>query len=316
MKKAIVTGATGFIGRYLVKELLERGVEVYAIIRKDSLNYRYLPEGTFTVECNLNDFGMLPRLIKDRQIEVVFHTAWQGVSGADARNQRAQILNIESTLDLIDAAHEMGVGTFVGCGSIHEAEGLIEMAQDSTVNNLGYFYKGAKLAAHWMGKAKAGYYGIRFFWPLINTYGEEERSVRLINSVIRSIFRGESPDLSLGDQYYDFVHVKDVAHALYLIAERGIDGTNYTIGSGEAKKLRDFLTLVGEVANSVNGGTNIPLGFGKITSNVTYLPLETFDVTKLVQDTGFKISVPFEQGIKQTAQWILMDERTKQGGLC
>lgn len=306
MKKAIVTGATGFIGRFLVRELLSQGVEVITVVLPDPRNSELIPKGVTTVECEMKNYKMLPELIADRDIDAVFHIAWQGVSDSDARCQTVQIQNLVSTLELIDAMHEMNIKTFIGCGSMHEAEALVEMAQDKTVNNLGFFYKSAKTSAHWMGKAKAGNYGIRFFWPLINTYGEEERSARLVNTVIRKIFNGESPDLSAGNQYYDFVHVSDVARALYLIADNGVDGTNYTIGSGDAKQLKEFLKVVGKVANEMNG-SDIPLGFGKITSNVISLPLETFDVTKLKKDTGFEISVPFEEGIRRTAEWIRTD---------
>ena len=304
MKKAIVTGATGFIGKFLVRELIKQKVEVYAIMRTNSKNAGNIPEGVHIIECDLKSISDLPTLIVDRNIDCVFHTAWQGVSDIDARNQEVQLQNLKSTLELIDAMHEMNITTFVGCGSMHEAEALVEMAQDTVVNNLGVFYKSAKTSAHWMGKAKCGNYGIRFFWPLINTYGEEENSARLINTIIRRIFAGEVPALSAGNQYYDFVHVSDVAHALYLIANNGVDGRNYTIGSGDAKPLKEFLKVVGNVANEMNGGTNIPLGFGKITSNVISLPVETFDVTKLKEDTGFKISIPFEAGIRRTARWI------------
>lgn len=306
MKKVIVTGATGFIGKFLVRELLSQNVEVLAIIRPDSKNIQNIPEQVRTIECDIRNYIELPNRIIDRDIDAVFHIAWQGVSDANARNQEVQLQNLVSTLDLIDSMKEMQIGTFVGCGSMHEAEALVEMAQDKVVNNLGFFYKSAKTSAHWMGKAKAGSYGIRFFWPLINTYGEEEHSARLVNTIIRKIYNNESPDLSAGEQYYDFVHVSDVAHALYLIAEKGIDGTNYTIGSGEAKKLKEFLKVVGNVANEING-SDIPLGFGKITSNVISLPIETFDVYKLNQDTGFTVSIPFEDGIRRTALWIRQD---------
>lgn len=303
MKKAIVTGSTGFIGRFVVQELVKQNVQVYAMVRPDASHASILPEGVKSFVCSLSEIKKLPQLITDRDIDAVFHIAWQGVSDSDARCQEVQIQNLVSTLDLIDAMHEMGIGTIVGCGSLHEVEALVEMEQDKVVNNLGLYYKGAKTAAHWMGKAKAGNYGIRFFWPLINTYGEEERSARLVNTIIRKIFKGESPDLSAGEQFYDFVHVSDVAHALYLIADRGVDGTNYTIGSGDAKPLKEYLKIVGKIANEMNG-SDIPLGFGKITSNVISLPKETFDVAKLRKDTGFEISVQFEDGIRKTALWI------------
>lgn len=103
-------------------------------------------------------------------------------------------------------------------------------------------YTAAKICIHWM--AKAGAAGIRFFWPVItNAYSEGESSGRLINvTVIRKKLAGESPDLSKGKQLYDFVHVSNVGRAFYLIGLKGVDGTNYTIGSDELKLLREFLT--------------------------------------------------------------------------
>src|SRR5699024_8233428 len=138
-------------------------------------------------------------------IDAVFHFAWQGVSDLDARNQAIQIQNLQSTLDLIDAMVKMSIKTFVGAGSLHEVEAIVEMQENKTISNMGYMYKSAKIAAHWMGKAKSGNVGIRFFWPLINTYGEGEKSTRLINTTIRKIVLGEEPALSNGNQYYDFV---------------------------------------------------------------------------------------------------------------
>lgn len=306
IRKAIVTGATGFIGKFLVRELLKQNVDIIAVVREESKNFNTISSLPIRfIDCDIRDFYTLPEKISDRDIDVIFHIAWQGVSDADARNQDVQLQNLISTLDLVDIAHELGIKTFVGCGSIHEAESLVEMSEDKVISNLGYMYKASKTAAHWIGKAKAGNYGIRFFWPLINTYGEEECSARLINTIIRKILKGETPDLSAGTQYYDFVHVADVAHALYLIADKGVNGTNYVIGSGNARPLREFLEEVGEVANSFREDSKIiPLGFGKITSNVVSLPKETFDVSKLVGDTGFKTTISFREGIRRTAEWI------------
>lgn len=310
MKKAIVTGATGFIGKFLVRELVRQNIEVITIVRKETKNLEVLNNlPVRIVQCNIAEYRTLPQLIIDCDIDVVFHIAWQGVSDMDVRNQSIQLRNLQSTLDLIDAMNDMHIKTFIGCGSMHEAESILEMTEDKIISNLGYMYNSAKTSAHWMGKAKAGNYGIRFFWPLINTYGEEERSNRLINMIIRNILKGKSPALSAGNQYYDFVHVSDVARALYLIAEKGIDGTNYVIGSGDAKPLKEFLKIVGKVANNIREGEEIPLGFGNITNDVVSLPFEIFDVTKLRQDTGFEPLISFEDGVKRTAKWIQIDEK-------
>ena len=305
MKKAIITGATGFIGRWLIRELIKQNVNIIAVIRKNSPNRSVLKDYSIKiVECDLDQIQTLPSLIDDRDIDAVFHIAWQGVSDADARNFDIQIQNLQATINLIEIMHQMSIPTFVGAGSLHEIEGAIEMQEDKIISNTAYMYKASKLAAHWMGKALAGKYGIRFFWPLINTYGEEENSARLVNTTIKKIFAGQVPALSAGNQIYDFVHVSDVAHALYLIAEYGVDGTNYAIGSGEAKPLREFLMIVGKIANEVKGGKEVPLGLGEIVNNVVSLPKETFDISDLFRDTGFVPQITFEEGVKRTAHWI------------
>lgn len=305
MKKAIVTGATGFIGKFLVQKLVYEKVNVIAVVRKGSKRIAEIASLPIQiVECNIADFCLLPDLIVDRDIDVLFHLAWQGVSDMDAKNEAIQMQNLISTLNLIDAAKRMSIHTFVGAGSVHEAEAILEMKENKVVSNLGYMYKTAKLAAHWMGKAKAGSMGIRFFWPLINTYGEGENSNRLINMLIRKMMMGEEPALSEGDQYYDFVHVVDVACALYLIAEKGKDGSNYFIGSGNVKPLKEFLEEAGKIVNKITGRPSVPLGFGKIKSAVVKLPKETFDVKNLVEDTSFSPAIPFDEGITRTARWI------------
>lgn len=308
MKKAIITGATGFIGKFLVHKLVEEGVEVIAVVRKNSKGIpeiRSLP--IRIIECDMVDFDQLPQHIPDRDIDVLFHLAWQGVSDANAKNDAIQIQNIVSTLKLVDVAKTMSIQTFIGAGSLHEAEAIEEMQENKIISNLGYMYKTAKLAAHWMGKAKAGNAGIHFFWPLINTYGEGERSNRLINMLIRKIMVGDEPALSDGSQYYDFVHVADVACALYLIAEKGKDGSNYVIGSGHARPLKEFLEEAGKIVNEMTGNPPVTLGFGQIKSNVIKLPKKVFDVKNLMDDTCFCPSIPFDEGIRRTAEWIQND---------
>lgn len=316
MKKVLVTGATGFIGGQVVRELVTQGIEVIAVVREQHEVHGALPTNVATrvVYCDMEQYERLPELIEDRDIDTAYHFAWMGVSGEKTRDTACQLASLQATLTLIGALDKMQCKTFVGAGSLHEIEGHYEMQENKPVSNLSYMYKSTKLAAHWMGKALAGSKGMRFFWPIItNTYGEGETSKRLINSVIRSILHGESPALSAGEQYYDFIHISDLAHAFYLIGEKGVDGTNYTIGSNHPRPLKEYLTVVGEIANRLNC-SDIPLGFGKIVSNVVYLPPEELRSNRLEEDTGFFPQVSFEEGIERTARWIAEDEAHKQGG--
>lgn len=71
MKKAIVTGATGFIGKFLVRELVKQNVEVIAVVRRGTKNLNTINAlPVKIVECNIADYHMLPDMIADRDIDV------------------------------------------------------------------------------------------------------------------------------------------------------------------------------------------------------------------------------------------------------
>ena len=298
MKKAIVTGGMGFIGGWLVRELHKQGV--YVIIVDKYLGDAVDNENTRYIRCELSEIKQLPERIPDRDIDIVFHFAWQGVADSDAGNYSVQIANVQAAVDLIGVAKQMGIPSFLGAGSLHEIEGKIEMEAQKPICNPRFAYKAAKYAAHCLAKAKAGENGIRFLWPIItNTYGYGDRSNRLINYFIRSVQSGTAPALSKGEQIYDFIYISDLAHALYLIGEKGVDGRDYMIGSGTLRPLKQWLEEAGRTIDP-----KLPLGFGEITSNVVSIPAEAFRYESLFKDTGFAPEIPFAEGVRLTAQWL------------
>lgn len=305
MKKVIITGATGFIGGWVADELLNQGIEVYALVRDGSRIPEKLIGRVKPVICEMKDYSRLAEIVSDRDFDAVYHFAWAGVSGEALKSEELQNNNLKYTLDLIRSTSEIGCKKFIGAGSLHEVEGYYEMQEDKPITNLGYMYKASKIATHWMGKALAGSLGVEFFWPIItNTYGVGEVSARLVNSIIRKILAGESPAVSEAKQLYDFVYISDVARAFYLIGEKGIDGHNYTIGSGNPTQLRNYLEIVGKLTNEINN-SNIEIGFGKHTGSVVYLQEKDFDKENLTKDTGFEPEVSFEEGIRKTINWII-----------
>ena len=150
MKKALVTGATGFIGRWLVKELISQGVEVIAVVRESHRGEENIfgSNEIKVVFCNMEKIRDLQNMLLDRDINVAFHLAWSGVSGEGAKDPIRQIANLTNTIYLIETLAEMGCRTIVGAGSLHEIESFYEMKEDKPISNLGYMYKAAKLSAH------------------------------------------------------------------------------------------------------------------------------------------------------------------------
>ncbi len=302
MKKAIVTGATGFIGSYIVKELIDNNVFVYAVVRENTKNINNLPksENIKIIQCNLENMKRLPSLINDKEVDVFYHLAWQGVSDKEQKDYAVQLKNIECCLNVTDILDEFGIKKFIGAGSISELECIQEMKEQQISNNMGIMYKSAKLAAHYMSKVNVCNKNIDFLWPIItNTYGVGEKSGRLIVSSIKKMLNGENVQFTKAEQNYDFIYITDLARAFYLLGEKGISCRDYVIGSGDAKPLKKYLEYVGEYVNP-----DVELQFGAHPFRGIYLPIEAFDASSLFEDTGFKPEISFEKGIELLTDWI------------
>ena len=169
MKKALVTGANGFIGSALVHELINNSVEVIAVVRKSKKN---LPEKVRVIECDLNESDILFELIPDRDIDVLYHMAWNGSSGDLRSNYGMQLKNAQMTCDVVKTAAKMGIKKFVGAGTIAQYDCLAYVGANDSVPALVSCYASAKIAAQYMSKAVANAKGIEHVWCVIsNSFG-------------------------------------------------------------------------------------------------------------------------------------------------
>lgn len=306
MKRAIVTGASGFIGNHLVQELLRHDYEILAVVRTEhgAEKLRALEEANMhIVVCDVPDFENLYKEAYGTY-DVFFHMAWTGVSGPQNRDVSLQMRNVEGAVRAVEVARDLKCKRFLGAGSIHEIECMKELELPEAVSNYANFYKTSKLAAHYYCKLKAAQYGIDFLWPrLTNTYGAGERSGRLISSVIQQLLRGESPALTEGNQMYNFIYITDAAAAYRLIAEKGNTFQQYVLGSNEVRPLRDYLMKIGEIVNP-----HMELGFGKHPFRGISLTEEALITKELFDDIGFSPVVAFDEGIKMTANWMRKQE--------
>lgn len=304
MKSAAVTGATGFIGRWVVAELLSHGINVYALVRSvEKAKKIFHSRDRLHIVAFDFETDHLKELLPE-PIDVVYHFAWGGVSGEKAGDAEIQVLNIRHTLKLAEQLGMLGVKKFIGAGSLHEMECQKEMKEEKTAVYRGIMYKSAKLAAHYMAKVEICQQGIQFFWPVItNAFGIGENSPRLINTTVRKLVNGESPKFTSGMQLYDFIYITDLAKAFWLIGEKGVSCRNYILGSGQCRPLREYLECVGRNVNP-----KVPLLFGEAPFAGVMLPAACYDNASLKEDTGFSCEVSFEEGIKRVKQWMLEGE--------
>lgn len=301
MKKAIITGANGFVGTAICRELALNGVEVIAVIRNESENIEKIKDlpNLRIVYCDLSEFKRLSEIVPDRDIDVMYHLAWVGSAGPLRGDAGTQINNIRYTCDTLGVCGEMNCHRFVFASSIMEYEIQAVMATDSTpgINTL---YSSAKLSADYMVRTLAGNLKIDYIRAVIsNIYGPGEMSPRLINTSLRKMLNGEHCAFSAGDQLYDFIYVTDAAKAFMAIGDKGIANRTYYIGSLEPRPLKEFLRIMRDQVNP-----KIILGLGELPFGGVSLTYKEFDVEAVKKDTGFVPEVGFAFGIQRTIEWI------------
>lgn len=297
--RVIVTGATGFIGSALCKELLENGHEVIAVIRpgstkKEKLKFAAEYQNRLQIlELALSDIAQLPQMITEA--DVFYHLAWNGSAGAEREDFDIQYTNIAYTAEAMRSAVKCGCGKFIGAGSQAEYGVVHGVAkEDETVPYPFMMYGAAKLAAYQMGQVLAKQLGISFVWPRIySVYGVGENQGTLVNYVIDSLKNGVMPELSPCENMWNFMYITDCVKVLRMLGEREDTEGIYHVASDDTRILKEF---VEEIRDIVAPGAE--LGFGRKQSN----PERTFwlepDCQK-IENLGIKSKVTFEEGIRR-----------------
>ena len=298
MKKVIVTGANGFVGSAVIRELIKNDVEVLALCHKIP-EKKVISELITYKEFELSKIEELKDIVINDYYDTFYHFA-AGVSVSQRTNVKIQLQNTQWTIDALNFAKSIGCKRFIGVGSIMEHETIRACYTDGNKPGLGYIYGSAKMAAHTMAMSIASNIGIDLIWAEItNAYGAGEISSRLINTTIRKIINKENSQFTSGTQNYDFVYIDDVARAFYLIGKNGKPFHSYLIGSGNAKPLKEFLL---EMKESI--AKDVDFIFGDVPFTGVNLDLSVFDAKKTEKDTGFKAEISFTEGILTTYNWL------------
>ena len=299
MKTAIVSGANGFVGSAVVRELLKNEYEILALDQKDCFGNLPKDERVQFIPCDLTELSRLKEVRPKAAYDIFYHFAWAGSAGPARADTALQLQNAQWTVDALRTAKELGCSRFLCAGSIMEHETIAAAYAQGNRPGPGYIYGGGKLIAHVMCMSVAAQIGMDLIWPEItNAYGVGERSPRLVNTTIRKCIRGEAPQFTAGTQNYDFVYIEDVARAFRLIGERGKPFHEYLIGSSHARPLRAFLE---EMQDAI--APELKFQFGDIPFTGIDLPLNKFDCIQTERDTGFRAEISFAEGCRRTMEW-------------
>lgn len=291
-KKVLISGGTGFIGKNVVDELLKRGWEVHSLVYPE---LQLQKEGIIQYQLNLLDIQAVNNFFKEHHFENFIHLAWYVGKGCHSSNINLDW--ISATLNILKCFKESGGKCFTGAGTVSEYEYKYGyLREDSTPTDPQTMYGNCKNAIYNIAKVYCNQNGIDFKWPRIfNLYGPNEKSQRLMPSVINSCLKGEDVIVSDCLKYQDYLHVEDTARGIVDVFESNIQGA-VNICSGQPIQLRNIVEKIAQLTRfqgKICWGA-IPAAFGDeiVVGN-----------NEKLKSLGWKQKYTLEQGLEETINW-------------
>ncbi len=328
MSKILITGASGFVGSWLVKEALSRDLDVYAGIRASSSKALLTdPKINFSI-IDFEDDAVLAKLLKEEQFDYIIHNA--GVTRAQNDSDYFRV-NVDYTLKLARMAQEQIEGQlkkFIFISSI-EAYGSADDTPDQVVNNSiapspRTTYGQSKLRAE---RALAQVEGL----PLIilrptAVFGPGERDLFAFWQTVKKY--KITPVVGNKTIKYTFVYVKDLVRVVIDAALSDISGRSYFVSDGRIHKMQDYLSNIAASLKIKPFGFTIPYValdtavivtgiIDKLTGKKSLLNAEQIakakaqnwdcDISDLVRDFAYQSKYSLEEAVEETTQWYLQE---------
>lgn len=318
MKKALVTGADGFIGSHLVEMLVSNGYQVRALCQYNSFNFwGWLDANPVTkkievVSGDIRDPFFCAEITKD--MDVVFHlAALIAIPFSYSAPQSYVETNVTGTLNICQAALKNKVKRVIHT-STSEVYGTAKIVPIPETHPLQPQspYSASKIGADAMAMS----YFNSFELPLViarpfNTYGPRQSARAVIPTIISQLANGKK-EIHLGDSTptRDFNYVTDTCRGFVMLAEcEKAIGKTVNIGSGTEISIEDTFNLINDIM-----GTK-----ARIVKDETRIRPSASEVFRLCCDntlikslTGFQPQTDISQGLKLTVEWFTKEENLKK----
>ena len=323
--KILITGASGFIGSFIVEEALKQGFETWAAIRKSSSKEWLQDERIHFIELNLSSKAQLIEQLRGQDFDYVVHAA--GVTKC-LNKQDFHRINYEGTKNLVEALLEVEMPlkrfVFVSSlsifGAIKEQQPYEEICESDTPQP-NTEYGRSKLAAEQFLET----WGARLPYIILRptgVYGPREKDYFIMAKSIQ-----QHSDFAVGYQQQDitFVYVKDVVQAVFLALEKGENGRKYFLSDGEVYQSVTFSNLIHEALGRpwwiritapvwvLRIVTFFGEYIGRMTGKVTALNNDKYNILKqrnwrcdiqpAIKELGFEPKYKLAEGVKETIKW-------------
>ncbi len=295
MKRVLVTGATGFIGRHCLPLLKNRGFEINAITLP---NDKIVVEGVNCVPFNLLENAGFHELLAELKPSHLLHFAWVTAPG-HLWDSRDNITWLKKSIELLEAFALQGGKRAVFSGTCAEYDWNSSLFEEYKSTCLPQtLYGSSKLALQLVVEALAKQMGFSQAWGRVfYLYGPHEYPQRFVPAVIQGLLQKKDVPCSHGNQVRDFLHVEDVADAFITLLDSDVEGV-VNIGSGQGITLKQ---VIDHIVQRLGGADLIQLNALASPRNEPARLVATTD--RLRNELGWSPRWGLEEGLKNTISW-------------
>ena len=322
--KILITGASGFIGSFIVEEALRRGFETWAVVRKSSSRAFLQDERIHFIELDFSSETQMTEQLTGLQFDYIVHAA--GVTKCLDKADFHRI-NTEGTQHLVHVlkALQMRVERFVYIsslsimGAIREQQPYTEICESDKAQPNTAYGRSKLEAEQWLATLEDLPYVV--LRPT-GVYGPRERDYFMMAKSIKA-----HTDFAVGYKQQDitFVYVTDVVQAVFLALEKGVTGRKYFLTDGEVYQSSTFSDLIRkELGNPWWIRIKAPLWvlkmvcmageyYSKYSGKVTALNNDKYnimrqrnwrcDIEPARKELGYDPKVKLEEGVRRSIQW-------------
>lgn len=297
MKNIIVTGASSFIGRNLVRKLDESGNYcIFAVVRRGAGNARLFPMTgrVRVVELDMGEYSRIPELLQ-QPLDACVALAWNGTRGSARDDYALQEENYRHSMECLYAVCSLGCKKFLSAGSQAEYGPMhgVVTEESACLPNTAYgreklrFYQDASKVCEKNGVCLVE---PRFF----SLYGEGDNPGTMVLSILDAMLKNEPCRLTACIQRWDFLHIEDAVRGLELLISGDCTQGAYNFASGKSRVLKGYIEEMYRVTQSKSR-----LLYGAVPYPKTGMVSMRPSVDKLQRDTGWEAAVSFGEGIRR-----------------